>query len=190
MKIEKSSSLSRRRFITSASGLLAGPALLSFPAWAGIGGRSIQETPVEMSPQELEWVKKSKMAEELIGYFTGGYSCAESILMVALRFIGQSEDNVWAAAGYGGGVQHKELCGFLTGGVMGIGYAAGSLKMDREAAKKLCGKAVNQYWDWWMTIAPLRCGDIRKPGVDPKVCRRLGRLASAKAEELIKTLKA
>jgi len=186
----KTSLLSRRRFIRSTPGILACPAFLSLPAWSKTGLRGVQEIPVDLSPQELEWVKNSKMAEELIGYFTGGYSCAESILLAALRFIGKSEDNVWAAAGYGGGVQHKELCGFLTGGVMGIGYAAGKLNTDREAAKKLCGRAVNQYWDWWKTIAPLRCGDIRKPGVDPKVCRRLGKLASAKVEELIKALEA
>lgn len=185
-----SRSMSRRRFVTSSPALLAGSALLARPVWRGIRGQEITTLPVELSPQELEWVKPSRMAEELIGYFTGGYSCAESILMVALRYSGISEDGVWAAAGFGGGVQHKELCGFLTGGVMGIGFAAGGLKLDREDAKKQCSRAVNQYWDWWGTIAPLRCGDIRKPGVDPKVCRRLGKLAAARVEELIKPFKA
>jgi len=100
------------------------------------------------------------------------------------------EELVWLACGYGGGLLHKELCGFLTAGIMSLGLAAGTLKEERAEGKKLCGEMVNKYWDWWTTKAPLRCADIRKEGTTSTTCSRLGRLAAAKVEELIESAKA
>lgn len=139
----------------------------------------------EMTPSEREAIGRSDMARDLDNYFQKGYSCAESLLMVGLRHLGLSEDLVWAAAGFGGGMQHRETCGFLTAGIMDLGLAAGRLKTGRREAKEWTGQKVDAYWSWWMTQAPLRCADIRKEGMSGAVCRRLGLLAAAEVEKLI-----
>jgi len=178
--------LSRRVFIASASSLLVGSRLSAmFPFSANLSQVS-QELREELTPEELKMIEKSTMAEDLMNYFGKGYSCAESLLMVSLRLLGKSEDMVWAAAGYGGGLYHKDLCGFLTAGIMGIGFSAGMLKKERKVAKEYSSRLVKQYWKWWISQAPLHCSEIRKKGTSSKVCRRLGQLSAAKVEELIK----
>ena len=178
--------VSRRTFLVSASGFLAGSSILGvFPVFSG---REVsQQLKKELSADELKWVKQSSMAREFKDYFHKGYSCAESLLMVSLRYLGKPEELVWVAAGFGGGLGQKDLCGFLTAGVMGIGLAAGSLEMDKKEAKPWCTSVVNQYWQWWGKLAPLHCAEIRPPGSSSKICMRFGHLASAKVEELIKT---
>jgi len=174
--------ISRRRFMAASTGLFAGSALLkAMPPYSIFS----QELKDELSEEELKLVEQSSMAKELNDYFHEGYSCAESLLMVSLRYLKKPEELVWAAAGYGGGLGHKDLCGFLTAGVMGIGFAAGSLKKDREEAKDWCSKKVKEYWKWWKENAPLHCKDIRTPGSSSKRCARLGQLGAAKIEELI-----
>ena len=81
---------------------------------------------------------------------------------------------------------HQDLCGFLTAGIMAIGLYAGTLKTDKKDAKALCGRKVKEYWDYWTSIAPLHCAEIREGRKDFKVCHRLGQLASARLEELLK----
>ena len=174
--------ISRRKFIAASTGLFAGSALLkAMPPYSF----SSQQLKDELSEEELKLVEQSSMAKELKDYFHEGYSCAESLLMVSLRYLNKPEELVWAAAGYGGGLGHKDLCGFLTAGVMGIGFAAGSLKKDGEEAKDWCSKKVKEYWKWWKENAPLHCEDIRTPGSSSKRCARLGQLGAAKGEELI-----
>jgi hypothetical protein len=174
--------ISRRRFIAASTGLFAGSALLkAMPSYSFSG----QELKDELSEEELKLVEQSSMAKEMKDYFHEGYSCAESLLMVSLRYLKKPEELVWAAAGYGGGLGHKDLCGFLTAGVMGIGFASGSLKKEREEAKDWCSKKVKEYWKWWKGNAPLHCADIRTPGSSSKRCDRLGQLGAAKVEELI-----
>ena len=132
------------------------------------------------------------MAKDLKNYFIKGYSCAESLLMVSLKFLGKPEELVWIASGFGGGLYHKDLCGFLTSGVMAIGLSSGMLKKERLEGKEHCLQKLNQYWDWWASTAPLHCSEIRKgktgPEEDPeyRACQRLGQLAAVKIEELIR----
>lgn len=151
----------------------------------GPTSQAAQSLPEEPTASELEAIKKSQMAGEIDDYFGKGYSCAESLLLVSLRFLRLPEELVWAAAGFGGGMQHREACGFLTAGIMSLGLAAGQLKMERREGKEWSKQRVNAYWSWWTTQAPLRCAEIRKEGTSSKVCRRLGLLAAAKVESLI-----
>lgn len=177
----------RRAFMSSVPGLLLGAGLLSKPTFG-----FYQEQPElkdKLTEEELKWVEDSVMAEELTNYFGKGYSCAESLLMVSLRFLKKPEELVWAAAGFGGGMYHKDLCGFLTAGIMAIGFSSGMLDKERKEAKLHCGQQVKKYWKWWQSVAPLRCADIRTEGTSSKVCIRLGHLAAAKTEELIKSVK-
>jgi len=69
---------------------------------------------------------------------------------------------------------------------MAIGIYAGTLKLEKKAAKDLCRRKVDEYWNWWASTAPLRCGDIREGHKGFKVCNRLGKLAFVELENLLK----
>ena len=69
---------------------------------------------------------------------------------------------------------------------MAIGIYSGDLKLERKAAKEICGQKGREFWQWWISEAPLHCAEIREGRTDFKVCRRLGKLAAAKIEELIR----
>jgi hypothetical protein len=140
----------------------------------------------ELTPEENEIVNRSAMGNDIANYFGKGLSCAESGLMVSLRFLKKPEDLVWFAGGFGGGMNHKDLCGFLTSGIMAVGLYAGTLSVERKEAREICGRKVQEFWQWWSSTAPLHCADIREGRTDFKVCHRLGRLAAARLEELIK----
>jgi hypothetical protein len=96
------------------------------------------------------------------------------------------EELVWAAGGFGGGMGHQDLCGFLTAGVMAIGLYTGNLGTSKNDAKALCSRKVDAYWTWWESKAPLHCSEIREGHANFKVCHRLGRLAAAELESLLK----
>ena len=171
--------------MTAAPLWLAASRLSAFALFRQEAAPAAQSLPEELSAAELEAVKKSALAKDLGNYFGKGYSCAEAMLMAGLRFLKKPEDLVWIAAGFGGGMYHKEDCGFLTAGIMNLGLAAGRLKMERKEAKEWNKQKVNEYWSWWTSQAPVRCADIRKEGTGSGVCRRLGLLAAAQVEELI-----
>ena len=177
----------RRKFIASVPFLMLGSRLLSEPEFARPSSRAFQELKEELTPAELKLVKGSALAQDLKNYFHNGYSCAESIFMVSLKSLRKSKKLVWIASGFGGGVQHGDLCGFLTGGVMAIGLSSGKLKVERETAKAICDQKVEEYWQWWTSTAPLHCSEIRTENRTWRTCLRLGQLASVKLEELIRS---
>jgi hypothetical protein len=173
----------RRDFLFTAPALLFGSRLSNLPLSSGTQERKI--LPSQLSPEEKKQVESSVMAQDLLDFFGQGYSCAESLLTVSLRRMNKNKDLVWAAAGFGGGMYHRDLCGFLTAGVMALGFSAGRLKMERADAKKVCEQSVESYWNWWTSEAPLHCSEIRTEKTSSEVCRRLGQLAAVKIEGLI-----
>lgn len=185
MKRRDDMKISRRLFIASASTLVVGSELLGRSSLWTPAFQAPQELKEELSEQELEWVKKSYMAEDIKNFFGKDYSCAESMWMVSLRHLKKPEELVWVASGFGGGLYHKDLCGFLTGGIMAIGLQSGMLEKERKEAKEYGKNLVKEYWKWWTSQAPLHCSEIRKEGTSREVCVRLGLLAAAKTEELL-----
>ena len=176
----------RRKFLASTPFLLLGATSLKasdLPSQTAPKGSDLRET---LNPAELAMANKSVMAIDMDNYWHKGYSCAETGLMVALRFMKKPEDFVWVAGGFGGGVGHQDLCGFLTAGIMAIGLHAGSLKIDAKEAKARCGQKTNEFWSWWASTAPLHCRNIREGRKDFNVCHRLGKLASIKLESILK----
>jgi C_GCAxxG_C_C family probable redox protein len=144
-----------------------------------------QTLPEELSAEELKIVEQSALAKDLLNYFGKGYSCAESMLMVGLRYLKKPEELIWIAAGFGGGMSHRDVCGVVTGGLMILGLAAGMSGKERKEAKEWNKQKVDAFWEWWISQAPLRCADIRKEGTTIRICQRLGNLAAAKIEELM-----
>ena len=63
------------------------------------------------------------------------------------------------------------------------------LAVEKKEAKKQCGQMVKSYWQWWTSMAPLHCKEIREGRTDFKVCHRLGKLASVKLEELFEPVR-
>lgn len=187
MKKPEAFLMPRREFLASVPFLMFGSRLLTEPESAPQSSRAPQELKEELTPTELKLVENSVLAQDLKNYFHNGYSCAESILMVSLKSLKKSKKLVWIASGFGGGVQHGDLCGFLTGGVMAIGLSSGKLNLGREAAKAICDQKVEEYWQWWASTAPLHCSEIRTENRTWRVCLCLGQLASVKLEELIKS---
>jgi hypothetical protein len=174
--------------LTALTAALAAPALPRILSGSQeTGNPQPERPPLEklLAPEDWEQVSKSPLAMDLDRTYGHGYSCAESMLLISLRHLKLSEDLVWAAAGFGGGLGRKDLCGFLTGGIMGLGHAAGTLKIERKEAKKRCSEAAAAYWDWWKGSFPLRCAEIRPPGSSADVCRRLGARSAVKINGLI-----
>ena len=96
------------------------------------------------------------------------------------------EDLIWFAGAFGGGLNNRDLCGFLTAGEMVIGIYSGDLKLERKAAKDICGRKSREFWKWWTATAPLHCSEIMEGRINNKACMRLGKLAAAKVESLIR----
>jgi C_GCAxxG_C_C family probable redox protein len=174
----------RRRFLTQSSFLAIGAGFSLDSLIAQTSQKQHLPLLRELTPSEKEVVNGSSMAKGLVSCFSR-YSCAESSLLVALRFLDKPEELVWAAGGFGGGIGHGDLCGFLTGGMMAIGFHAGSLSVERKEAKKLCRKLVKSYWQAWTSMAPLHCSEILERREGDGACTRLGRLASAKLQRLL-----
>ncbi len=187
MKTECSLFLPRRKFI--ASSLLLGTALIGVPRVKGSGIQAAEKAKDELSDDEKKWIDGSILAKDLNTLFGQGNSCAESILLVSLRFLRKPENLVWAAAGFGGGMYQRDLCGFLTGGFMAFGFACGMLDKPRADAKEFCRELVDKYWKWWGLQAPYRCAQIRTGGSTSQVCVNQGLLAAAKIEELLGPIK-
>jgi hypothetical protein len=179
----------RRTFITTLSGMVGGSALFGWFQQSASDPRSSQKVLDELSSDELKWIESSVTARDLKNYFGKGYSCAESLLMVSLRYLEKPEELVWAAAGFGGGMYQRDLCGFLTAGIMALGFACGMLDKPRKEAKERCGELVKEYWKWWGSQAPYRCAQIRTEGTTSQVCLNLGQLAAAKIEEMVGPIK-
>lgn len=193
-KANESVNMNRRKFLLSSSVLLSATTILETSSL--LAQTNPESSPVAspkgpvlldaLTPEELARVKDSVMSEDMQNFWGKGYSCAETGLMVALRYMKKPEDLVWAAAGFGGGMGHQDLCGFLTAGIIAIGLHTGDLEMEKRAAKAHCGQAVREYWGWWLKTAPLHCSEIREGREGFDVCNRIGRLGAAKLESLFK----
>ena len=176
----------RREFIGGSALLMFGaPFAKPYPIQSQTTPRGPELTD-KLSAAEIEIVNQSVMAKDMDHFFGNGYSCAEAGIAVALRFLKKPENLFWVASAFGGGLYNRDLCGFLTAGEMAIGLHAGELKLERKMAKETCGRNARALWQWWASTAPLHCAEIREGRTDYKVCSRLGRLAFAKIEELIK----
>ena len=176
----------RRAFLTSAPLLILGAGSLKAFPLASQSAPKGPELSERLSPNELAIVDKSAMSRDMENFWGKGYSCAETGLIVALRFMKKPEELVWAAGGFGGGMGQQDLCGFLTAGIMAIGLHTGTLKVTEKTAKTVCSQKVGGYWKWWASVAPMHCSEIREGHKGFEVCHRLGRLAAAKLEDLLR----
>ena len=78
----------------------------------------------------------------------------------------------------------RDLCGYFTGGVMGIGLFCGCVKAeDRETSNK-CSRLTREYTKWWRENFPLHCRNIRTEESTKEVCYNVGKMASEFLQKL------
>jgi hypothetical protein len=133
-------------------------------------------------------VAASPLAQGIGALHGRGYACSELILLAALRRFQLPENHLNAAAVFGGGVGKRDLCGFLTGGLMAIGIAAGKKYADRAAMHRAGRVASNAYWDWWLTRGDLHCMGPGTTHNNSEEFLRMSQRAAVKLEEVILNL--
>lgn len=69
-----SETISRRRFISSASSLVLGGCALSLAPMKLIAAQEKLKLSEELTPEELKLVEQSVMAQDIPNYFGKGYS--------------------------------------------------------------------------------------------------------------------
>jgi hypothetical protein len=114
-----------------------------------------------------------------------GLGCAEICLAACCDYMGESDSWLDAAAVFSGGFGKGDLCGFLTGGLMAVGIAAGRLHQERAAVKQYARPLKDEYWAWWTDRGPLRCSQLRTLYEGREQFVRMAQRATAKLEELI-----
>jgi C_GCAxxG_C_C family probable redox protein len=103
------------------------------------------------------------MSDRTLQHLGQGYWSADSLLLSAARHLKKPDETVDVAVGFGGGMQQKDLCGFLTGGIMAIGLFAHATHGNDRAAHDKCHRLTNEYWAWWQKNYPLHCSEISTP---------------------------
>jgi len=137
---------------------------------------------------EEKAIAGSRMGDLIMSWREAGYSCAESVLGAALNHLDLSEEWVWVAGGFGGGLGKRQLCGLLTGGVMALGLSAGKSNRDRKAFRREIGRQRDAFWAWWTRRAPLNCLDLR-PLYDSEGFSRMARRVALRLETQFNTMK-
>ncbi|MDJ0767002.1 MAG: C-GCAxxG-C-C family protein [Myxococcota bacterium] len=180
----KSSGCTRRSFIHRFSPLVVGAFGVPCVANRLVG----QEKPgfwAEFSSEEQQVINGSVMAQDILNYAGHGYGCAECSYMVGLRYLGEPEERLGAAAVFSGGFGKGDLCGFLTGGMMAIGVAARKLHEDRSAMSEWARPRRDEFWEWWNSRGPVHCDELREMYEGREEFVRMGQRTAAKLEELI-----
>lgn len=186
----RQTSCTRRDWIGLAT---AAGALAAVPGAAGQGGKPEPGSPplalaAALSPEEGESAKRSRMVAQARQLRReGGYNCAELILTAAVRCHDLPARTSDAAAAFGLGVGHGELCGFLTGASMALGALAFRDGGERTAIKKRLQVWNTALWTWWKARAALDCRDLRplydKPGFENmmvRVCLQVEKITNAR----------
>ncbi len=182
------SSFSRRNFISAASVLALGGTMMSFkkaPNLLPIPKTDKRKLCDEFTKEEKKLIENSRMAKSIIE-IEGG-SCTEKVLLVSLRFFGKPDELVCFAASFGGGIQHYDLCGMLTGGFMSIGLAAEVLYKDKDERSAFVKDATREYWEWWEEHAPCHCYELKpKYTWDSENYNRMLQRVALKLEDMLK----
>lgn len=157
------SGLSRRSFLGALPlTVLSAPSMAQGMNLGPVQPKEGQEGPkpgflAPFSPEEAAAIAASPMAQEIAALMGQGYPCSEMMLLAALRRWNLGEEHLDAAVVFGGGVGQRDLCGFLTGGLMAIGFASGQKYNDRQVVHQVGRRASNAYWDWWLSRGDQHC---------------------------------
>lgn len=107
--------------------------------------------------------QETAMADWTNQHLGQGYWSADSLLLSAAKYLEKPEEIVSVAVGFGGGMLQKDLCGFLTGGIMAVGLFADATRGSDKASRDKCHLLTKEYFDWWANNYPLHCSEIGSP---------------------------
>jgi len=113
--------------------------------------------PEQSAPEGASMVKWTSQ------HLSEGFWSADSLLLSAVKYLKKPDEIVSVATGFGGGMGQKDLCGFVTGGVMAIGLFSGAAKGGDKAGRQKCQRLTKEYLAWWSNAHPLHCGEIKQP---------------------------
>lgn len=190
-----SSALSRKRFLgVLPLAVLAPSSEIRFPGFDRRDRGRPQEGPEPgflspFSAEEVDAVAASPMAGQIAALVGKGYPCSEMMLLAALRRFELPEDHLDAAVVFGGGVGKQDLCGFLTGGLMAIGFLAGEKYQDRTLVHETGRRASNAYWEWWVSRGDLHCMGPGTEHADAQEFTRMAQRAALKLESVMGVLR-
>ncbi|MCR4428202.1 MAG: C-GCAxxG-C-C family protein [Caldiserica bacterium] len=97
--------------------------------------------------------------------FDGGMNCAESTIFSLSQFLGVDSEMIpRIATGFGGGFSRtKNICGAVTGAIMGLGLIFG--RDDPRGNKETCYKKTQEFIDSFLSrFGSLKCFELS--GVD------------------------
>ena len=175
---------SRRKFIKSISGLFIGTHLISAKSYSA-NNQNKRNLWDEFTEDENKLIQASLMATDILNYPKQGFSCAGSIVSCSLTYLGKRDEISHVASSFGGGLGRSDLCGLLTGGHMAIGVASGMIYKDVKQRQKYSREISNKFWDWWESLAPIHCNELR-PKYDKEGYARMIQRVALRVEELIK----
>lgn len=148
-------SCNRRQWLGIAAGALA-----AAPAWAGVEKAPGEHEPQpdlvrKLSPDGNEAAKSSRLVAHAPQLKRdGGYNCAALNLTAAVKCCDLPQKTRDAAAAFGGGVGHGELCGFLTEASMPMGALACKGGGERAQVQKRLKIWNDALWAWRNPLAP------------------------------------
>jgi C_GCAxxG_C_C family probable redox protein len=189
-----SSRISRRSFLhlIPVAALAAPSSLVALRGPGGelLTGPALQEADRHgfagpFTPEEEAAMAASPMAQAIARLHGRGYNCAEMILLAAIQAKGLREDHLDAASVFGGGIARGDLCGFLTGGLMAIGFVAARKTQDRAVRVRISRQASDAYWDWWVSRGDVHCPGPLESHPTPELFLRMSQRTAAKLEEVL-----
>ncbi len=126
----------------------------------------------------------SPLAQAVAGLMGEGYPCSEMMLLAGLQRFGLPRAHLDAAAVFGGGIGKRDLCGFLTGGLMTLGFLAGEKYTDRQLVHQAGRRASNTYWEWWVSRGDQHCMGYGTDHEDSADFLRMAQRAAVKLDEV------
>lgn len=107
----------------------------------------------------------SELADFAQSLFDGGMNCAESTIFSISKFLGYNSEIIpRMSTGFGGGFSRtKNICGAVTGGIMGIGLIFG--RDEAKGDKEICYRKTQEFIDSFLAqFGSLKCFELS--GVD------------------------
>ncbi len=134
-------------------------------------------------------VDRSQLKSEVMGGFSAGRNCAESLVLPFAAALGQDSAMIMKmATPFGAGIGgRRDLCGMITGGTLIIGLAYGRTSPTDAEQKSLAYKKAADYYRWFKERQQVKCSEIvrGKFSGHTEDCVKLLAEAQAKLAEVI-----
>ena len=91
--------------------------------------------------------------EDAVKYFNSGFNCAESVLLALSEVLNITNDCIpRIATGFGGGMRTGDICGAVSGAVMGLGLHYGRTTAEEKKKRNCTYAVVEEFVDQFRKI--------------------------------------